>query len=79
MKRLSNAVRASLGVRGGCVTGFFAGAFPEDAGATSRATVTRGLKSSQVFAASLGEMRTGTGFKHWNRVDGSKCVHCLQQ
>jgi hypothetical protein len=24
-------------------------------------------------------MRTGIGFKHWKRVEGSKCEHCLQQ
>ena len=24
-------------------------------------------------------MRAGIGFTHWNRVDGSKLVHCLQQ
>jgi hypothetical protein len=24
-------------------------------------------------------MRTGMGFRHWNRVDGSKWAHCLQQ
>jgi len=28
---------------------------------------------------SLIGIRTGIGFKHWNRVAGSKCVHCLQQ
>jgi hypothetical protein len=37
------------------------------------------LKSSQVLAPSFGEMRTGTGFRHWKRVDGSKYAHCLQQ
>ena len=24
-------------------------------------------------------MRTGMGFRHWKRVEGSKCAHCLQQ
>jgi len=24
-------------------------------------------------------MRSGIGFRHWKRVEGSKNVHCLQQ
>src|SRR5271163_4084519 len=52
---------------------------PEPPWAASRATVTRGLNSSHSFAPSLGEMRTGIGFRHWNRVEGSKWAHCLQQ
>jgi hypothetical protein len=24
-------------------------------------------------------IRAGIGFRHWNRVEGSKCAHCLQQ
>ena len=47
--------------------------------AESLATVTRGLKSSQVLAWSFAATRTSTGFRHWYRVDGSKCAHCLQQ
>lgn len=47
--------------------------------AESRATVTRGLNRSHSLAVSFGEIRTGIGFRHWKRVDGSKCAHCLQQ
>ncbi len=57
------------------------GAF-EDAleeGETSRATVTRGLNTSQSFALSFTAILTGMGFRHWKRVDGSKLAHCLQQ
>ena len=45
----------------------------------SSATVTRGVNSVHSLALSLTGMRTGIGFRHWNRVDGSKCEHCLQQ
>jgi hypothetical protein len=24
-------------------------------------------------------MRAGMGLRHWKRVEGSKCEHCLQQ
>jgi len=50
---------------------------PDDV--VSRATVTRGENSSHGFAWSFDAIRTGTGFRHWNRVEGSKCAHCLQQ
>jgi len=33
----------------------------------------------QSLALSFTAMRTGMGFRHWNRVDGSKWEHCLQQ
>jgi len=45
----------------------------------SRATVTRGVKSEHSLFLSLTAMRTGMGFMHWKRVEGSKCEHCLQQ
>lgn len=48
-------------------------------GAASRATVTLGENNSHSLAWSLIGMRAGIGFRHWNRVDGSKCAHCLQQ
>jgi len=50
---------------------------PEDV--VSRATVTRAENNSHGFAWSFDAIRTGIGFKHWNRVEGSKCAHCLQQ
>ena len=75
LKRLSNAARASFGrrVSPGAIVG------DGGAGAESRATVTRGLNNSHSFDWSFAAMRTGIGFRHWNRVDGSKCAHCLQQ
>jgi len=45
----------------------------------SRATVTRGENCAQSLALSLNGIRTGIGLRHWNRVEGSKCEHCLQQ
>lgn len=45
----------------------------------SRATVTRGVNRAQTLALSFMAIRTGIGFRHWNRVEGSKCEHCLQQ
>lgn len=45
----------------------------------SRATVTRGVKEAQSLALSFNGIRTGMGFRHWNRVEGSNCEHCLQQ
>ncbi len=45
----------------------------------SRAIVTRGVNRAQVFALSFNAIRAGIGFRHWNRVDGSKWEHCLQQ
>ncbi len=74
----SNALRASLALRWLALisgTGGFCEALPE----ASRATVTRGENNGQVLALSLTGMRTGIGFTHWNRVEGSKCPHCLQQ
>ena len=47
--------------------------------AESRATVTLGENNAHSLAWSFTGMRTGIGFRHWNRVDGSKCAHCLQQ
>src|SRR5712692_8085911 len=49
------------------------------AGAASRATVTRCLKSSHSLAWSFTAIRSGIGLWHGNRVAGSKCAHCLQQ
>jgi hypothetical protein len=72
LNKLSKAARASAGVLG------FVDAGPA-AVVDSRATVTVEAKNSHWFAASLGEMRTGIGFKHWKRVEGSKWLHCLQQ
>src|ERR1039458_197762 len=43
------------------------------------ARVTRGENIVQSLALSLRTMRTGMGFRHWKRVEGSKCEHCLQQ
>src|ERR1700691_3964827 len=45
----------------------------------SLTTVSRGINDWQLLAPSFGEIRSGIGFKHWKRVDGSKCAHCLQQ
>ena len=45
----------------------------------SRATVTRGVKEMQSLLLSFEGIRTGMGLRHWNRVEGSKCEHCLQQ
>ena len=73
LNKLSKAARASAGVRGALAAG------PLLVVVASRATVTRDSNSSHSFCVSLGAMRIGTGFKHWNRVDGSKCAHCLQQ
>ncbi|MBV9405658.1 MAG: hypothetical protein JO211_09965 [Acidobacteriaceae bacterium] len=64
MNKLSNAARASFALRGAGMIPFspiFA-AVPE--GKASRATVTRGEKSSQVFDWSFTAIRTGTGFRH---------------
>ena len=69
----SKALRASLALLGGAIFG--SGAEPREgseAGEASRATVTRGEKSVQSFRLSLTAIRTGIGFRHWNRVEGSK-------
>ena len=50
-----------------------------DPAVPSRATVTRGVNEMHSLALSFTGMRTGIGFRHWNRVEGSKCEHCLQQ
>jgi len=79
LNRLSNAARASLALRGAWLIPFSPAlpAVPE--GRASRATVTRGEKYSHVLAWSLRGMRRGIGLTHWNRVEGSKFTHCLQQ
>jgi len=71
LNRLSKAARASLALRGStiCGTGAATGCGAET---PSRATVTRGLNSSHVLTVPFGEIRTGTGFRHWKRVEGSK-------
>src|SRR4051794_25496344 len=79
----SNAFRASSALRGAggpptICDGWVGGAeAPLDV--PSRATVTLGANSVQVFVLSFSGIRSGMGFRHWNRVEGSKCVHCLQQ
>lgn len=79
LKRLSNAARASSALRG-AATFPLSPTFTTGAeGSTSRATVTRGEKSWHVFAWSFMAMRSGIGFRHWKRVEESKCTHCLQQ
>jgi len=62
LNRLSKMARASVALLGAGTLGAM-DALPL-AGAASRATVTRGLKSSHSLDASLGEIRTGTGFRH---------------
>src|SRR6202040_3595666 len=82
LNRLSNAARASLALRGSVRGTPETGPTPyeeEGCAAPSRATVTRGLNRSHWLAWSFTTIRTGTGFRHWNRVDGSKYAHCLQQ
>jgi len=79
LKRLSKAARASLGVRTAAGETDGAGALGPPDWTPSRMTVTRGLNSSHSLALSLYGIRAGIGFTHWNRVDGSKCEHCLQQ
>jgi len=79
----SNAFRASSALRGAggppvmCDAGGGGADVPFDV--PSLATVTRGVNRVQVFVLSFSGIRTGIGFMHWKRVDGSKCVHCLQQ
>lgn len=68
LKSLSNALRASSGLRGAGPPA----AGPGDAGVAgerplvvpSRATVTRGVNNAQSFRLSLMAIRTGTGFRH---------------
>jgi len=71
----SKALRAASGDVGASMAGPGGGA----AALPSLATVTRGENSAQSLALSFIAMRAGMGFWHWNRVDGSKYVHCLQQ
>ena len=81
LKSLSNALRASSALRGsgGPALSEGAGIGADWLVVPSRATVTRGVKSGHWLVLSFKGMRTGMGFRHWNRVDGSKCEHCLQQ
>jgi hypothetical protein len=82
LKRRSKAVRASsafLGAGGPDAAVLFAGAYDPFDVTPSRATVTRGENNWHSFALSLTAIRAGIGFWHWKRVEGSKCVHCLQQ
>jgi hypothetical protein len=77
LNNLSKALRASSAFRGaGGPDWWDEDGPPFGAGAPfdvpSRATVTRGVKRLQVLALSFGTMRTGIGFMHWNRVEGSK-------
>jgi len=71
----SKALRAASGEPGESIVGPGGGA----AALPSRATVTRGWNKAHSLALSFSGIRTGIGFKHWNRVDDSKCAHCLQQ
>jgi hypothetical protein len=79
LNRLSNAARASVALRGAWLIPFSPPLPAAPEGWASRATVTRGEKKSQVLAWSLRGMRSGIGLTHWNRVEGSKFTHCLQQ
>ena len=81
LKSLSNALRASSAFFGAGGPGLTAidGGGAEAPLVPSRATVTRGVKSEQSLFLSLTAMRTGIGFMHWKRVEGSKWEHCLQQ
>lgn len=76
----SKASRASSGLRGAGWELAPVGARAElPLLVPSRATVTRGVNRPQSLALSLTAMRAGIGLRHWKRVDGSKCEHCLQQ
>jgi len=81
LNSLSNALRASSAFRGaGGPALIAADGWGADAPfVPSRATVTRGVKSGHSLFLSFTAMRTGIGFMHWKRVEGSKCEHCLQQ
>lgn len=79
LNRLSNAARASLALRGPWLIPFSPALLAPPEGCASRATVTRGEKKSHVLVWSLRGMRIGIGLTHWNRVEGSKFTHCLQQ
>ena len=82
LKSLSKALLASSALRGagGPALLFAEGGGAEDAPAVpSRATVTRGAKKVHSLALSFTGIRTGMGLRHWNRVEGSKWEHCLQQ
>jgi len=75
LKSLSKAARASEELRGAGLTG----SNDRSEYVASLATVTRLPKEAHSFAWSFEGIRTWIGFRHWNRVDGSKCAHCLQQ
>jgi len=79
LKSRSKALRASSGLRGAGGPGLTGGVTAGPFAVPSRATVTRGLNSVHSLALSFTAMRTGMGFRHWKRVEGSKCEHCLQQ
>ncbi len=79
LNRLSNAARASFALLGAAMMPFSGILATVPEGSASRATVTRGAKSSQVLAWSLTAIRAGMGFRHWKRVEESKLTHCLQQ
>src|SRR5262249_41414857 len=74
--RASSALRGAGGPAGGRASTNAAGAL---VAVPSRATVTLGVNNEQSFILSLAAILTGIGLRHWNRVDGSKCEHCLQQ
>ena len=82
LKSLSKALRASSALRGaaGPALALAGGGGAAEAPAVpSRATVTRGAKKVHSLALSFTGIRTGIGFRHWKRVEGSKWEHCLQQ
>ena len=74
LNNLSNALRASSALRGAGGPALTAadGGGAEAPFVPSRATVTRGANREQSLVLSLIAMRTGIGFMHWNRVEGSK-------
>jgi hypothetical protein len=78
LKSALNALRASEELRGPWPL-LAAGEGGWAEGDASRATVTRGSNNVQSLALSFTAIRTGMGFRHWKRVEGSKWAHCLQQ
>ena len=66
LKSLSKALRASSALReaGGPELVEVVGGGAEGPAVPSRATVTRGLKETQLLALSFTGMRTGMGFRH---------------
>jgi len=79
LNKLSKAARASVALRGEAAIPLSPTFATLPDGSASRATVTRGEKSSHVFIWSFSAIRAGIGFRHWKRVEESKCMHCLQQ